>query len=371
VYDAGGKLVAEYSTETATTPKINYTTNDHLGSPRITTDEKGAVISRTDYQPYGEEIASTQRTADLGYTVQDTVKQGFTGYFKDDETGLDYAQARMYKKELGRFTSPDIPLIDQNPENPESWNLYVYVRNNPIKYVDPTGTVIEVKVETDKALDWLLGTLPVEVRDKIVLDKDRKIDKNIINSIESDDPNFVALREMVNSSELTEITTAQGAVLPEIGYTPFSYETVDQQIQATVQSNNAARIANGQPPMTQQETQSFIASMKTQITRSAYFLGQTYSAKESPTGNRRIVVSDGTGQASSTSRGQLSVTMGHELYLHGHLNFLGKPWEHTDWGPNDALYEQQRKIETRTLKNVIGPGYQRCCIRNQKRGFSF
>ncbi len=102
VYDAGGKLVAEYSTQQADTPKINYTTNDHLGSPRITTDQNGQVISRVDYQPYGEEIASTQRTANLGYTVQDSVKQGFTGYIKDDETGLDFAQARMYKKELGK-----------------------------------------------------------------------------------------------------------------------------------------------------------------------------------------------------------------------------------------------------------------------------
>jgi RHS repeat-associated protein len=139
VYDAGGKLVAEYSTQQADTPKINYTTNDHLGSPRITTDQNGQVISRTDYQPYGEEIASTQRTANLGYTVQDSVKQGFTGYIKDDETGLDFAQARMYQSGLGRFTSVDPLMASAVVTNAQTWNRYTYVGNNPLNYIDPTG----------------------------------------------------------------------------------------------------------------------------------------------------------------------------------------------------------------------------------------
>jgi hypothetical protein len=41
----------------------------------------------------------------------------------------------------GRFTSPDAPFADQRPEDPQSWNLYGYVRNNPLAHIDPTGGV--------------------------------------------------------------------------------------------------------------------------------------------------------------------------------------------------------------------------------------
>lgn len=55
-------------------------------------------------------------------------------------TGLDYFGARYYSGAQGRFTSPDAPFADQQVEDPQSWNLYAYVRNNPLKNTDPTGT---------------------------------------------------------------------------------------------------------------------------------------------------------------------------------------------------------------------------------------
>jgi RHS repeat-associated protein len=54
----------------------------------------------------------------------------FTGKERDAETGLDYFGARYFSGAQGRFTSPDAPLADQHPEDPQSWNLYGYVRNN-------------------------------------------------------------------------------------------------------------------------------------------------------------------------------------------------------------------------------------------------
>jgi RHS repeat-associated protein len=145
VYDASGKLIAEYSTIVETTnAKVGYVTNDHLASPRINTDENGAVTSRHDYHPFGEEIAASERTTGLGY-VEDTVRKQFTGYERDDETELDFAKARYFASSHGRFSSPDDFLNDTDNIDPQSWNLYVYVRNNPLRYVDPDG-----KIKRDK-----------------------------------------------------------------------------------------------------------------------------------------------------------------------------------------------------------------------------
>jgi RHS repeat-associated protein len=64
---------------------------------------------------------------------------GFTGKERDGETGLDYFGARYMSAAQGRFTSPDEPLLDQYPGDPQSWNLYGYVRNNPLRYMDLDG----------------------------------------------------------------------------------------------------------------------------------------------------------------------------------------------------------------------------------------
>jgi RHS repeat-associated protein len=65
-------------------------------------------------------------------------------------TGLDYFGARYFSGAQGRFTSPDAPFADQHPEDPQSWNLYGYGRNNPLKYVDRTGRDANVSVEMDE-----------------------------------------------------------------------------------------------------------------------------------------------------------------------------------------------------------------------------
>ena len=139
VYDASGKLVAEYSTvvESAENAKVAYLTNDHLGSPRIKTDKNGSVISRNDYLPYGEDLYTTQRTQTLGYT-SDTIRQQFTGYQNDDETGLDYAQARTYANQMGRYTTSD-RTMRRAAAIPQSWNRYSYCLNRPFIYYDKDG----------------------------------------------------------------------------------------------------------------------------------------------------------------------------------------------------------------------------------------
>ncbi len=64
----------------------------------------------------------------------------FTGKERDTESGLDYFGARYYGSALGRFSSPDpAGIFVADLSNPQSWNLYGYVWNNPLGNLDPTG----------------------------------------------------------------------------------------------------------------------------------------------------------------------------------------------------------------------------------------
>ena len=90
VYDAGGKLIAEYSNEIPGTRGSSYLTADHLGSPRIVTNESGQVVSRHDYMGFGEEVSSAHanRSTTPGYGATDGLRKQFTGYERDTESGF-------------------------------------------------------------------------------------------------------------------------------------------------------------------------------------------------------------------------------------------------------------------------------------------
>ncbi len=141
VYDALGQLTAEYSTVVNTSPCATcYLSADYLGTPRLVTDGAGNLIGRHDYLPFGEELQAGTFGRDGQWGPgNDVVGQKFTGKERDAESGLDYFGARYYGSALGRFTSPDKPLVDQFVYNPQSWNLYSYVRNNPLAFIDRTG----------------------------------------------------------------------------------------------------------------------------------------------------------------------------------------------------------------------------------------
>ena len=141
VYDGMGKLVAEYSTKPPPqNPTISFTITDQLGSPRVITNSVGEVTSRRDFQPFGEELTNIGgRSTSLKYGLTDSVRQRFTGYQKDEETGLDFAEARMYENRHGRFTAVDPLLASGKSANPQTFNRYVYVMNNPLLFTDPSG----------------------------------------------------------------------------------------------------------------------------------------------------------------------------------------------------------------------------------------
>jgi RHS repeat-associated protein len=148
---AGSRLL---STEDNT--GTHYLTADHLGSPRINTNGSGNVTARHDYMPFGEEIATSQRTTGVGYAA-DSVRKQFTGYERDGETGLDYAKARVYSASLGRFTGADrIMMEPKRVSDPQGINRYVYARSCPLSFVDRGGDTYigtdgkEVKIDFNK-----------------------------------------------------------------------------------------------------------------------------------------------------------------------------------------------------------------------------
>jgi RHS repeat-associated protein len=72
--------------------------------------------------------------------VRHTSPRKFTGKERDSESGLDNFTARYFGSSLGRFTRPDpITFSKQKLIDPQQWNMYSYARNNPLRFLDPTG----------------------------------------------------------------------------------------------------------------------------------------------------------------------------------------------------------------------------------------
>ncbi|MBK7704501.1 MAG: RHS repeat-associated core domain-containing protein [Acidobacteria bacterium] len=139
--------MAEYTALVGNDPapaaQVSYLTQDHLGSPRVVTNQNGEVIKRTDWMAFGEEVEFNKRTSGLGYDEVPETRKGYTGYEKDDESGLDFAQARYYNPKHGRYTSVDPLTASANVKNPQTFNRYSYVLNSPYKFVDPLGLISE------------------------------------------------------------------------------------------------------------------------------------------------------------------------------------------------------------------------------------
>ena len=92
-------------------------------------DRLGSNRNGSKYFPYGQEQT---------VTAQD--KDKFATYYRDNTTGLDYANQRYYASTLGRFTSPDPYKASGGTSDPGSWNRYAYVGADPANRFDPKGT---------------------------------------------------------------------------------------------------------------------------------------------------------------------------------------------------------------------------------------
>jgi len=131
----GGSLLSSFVNNGTSEVRQDYHL-DHLGSPRLITDEQGYRVAQHDFFPYGEEVNPPPLDSDA---------LKFTGHERDTGTSsepspanyLDYMHARYYGTVSGRFLSVD--PVNGNANSLQSWNRYVYASNTPIDRVDPDG----------------------------------------------------------------------------------------------------------------------------------------------------------------------------------------------------------------------------------------
>ncbi len=165
VYDAMGKLVAEYNSTTIS-GGTQYVMSDAQGSSRLVTSPQGVVLSRHDYLPFGEDSLNAvgMRSSISGYGGTDALRKKYAGMETNDATGMAHTLWREYDSFSARWTAPD-PYngsIDRN--SPQSFNRYSYVDNDPLNKVDPSGLMLsdigvyqtsnpEVAAKVERALE--------------------------------------------------------------------------------------------------------------------------------------------------------------------------------------------------------------------------
>jgi RHS repeat-associated protein len=131
----GDRFAFAYFTKTPGTVATTYYHTDAIGSVRALSDQTGATVIQHDYLPFGED---TQPLAG------DPMR--FAGKELDPESALMNFEAHYYRNTWGRFTQVD--PASGTPADPQSWNRYAYARNNPLRFVDPTGLCGEPVTES-------------------------------------------------------------------------------------------------------------------------------------------------------------------------------------------------------------------------------
>ena len=130
-YEGGGLRRSGYSSNNG----VFYMLSDHLKSTSALVARNGVLNVKYFYYPYG---------ARRGVPFNTITAKHFTGQYHETSLpggeGLSFYNARWYDPRLGRFLSAD--TIVPNPSNPQDLNRFAYVRNNPLRYVDPSGHML-------------------------------------------------------------------------------------------------------------------------------------------------------------------------------------------------------------------------------------
>ncbi len=141
---------------------------------------------------------------------------------RDAETGLDFFLARYYSGAQGRFTSPD-PVISapERLRDPQQFNRYAYARNNPLRFLDPTGERLQLSGdvnEAQKQLCEMLGTSDCASR----MSYDEKTNTITVDITGlGDNEGAALLDQLVGSSKLYDLTIGT-EFMTSAGMTPLT-----------------------------------------------------------------------------------------------------------------------------------------------------
>jgi RHS repeat-associated protein len=124
---------------------VYFLPNDHCcaSSLSVTVNSDGTLKSELRYSAFGEERLSSGTTpSDNRYTGQ---------LSKMASIGLYFYQSRWYDPYLNHWTQPDSIIPDSY--NPQDWDRYAYVHNDPINHNDPTGHDVGCSAADPKCKD--------------------------------------------------------------------------------------------------------------------------------------------------------------------------------------------------------------------------
>jgi len=220
---------------------------DHLGSPRVITSDTGSPLGTQNFEPFGSGGSTGSGALQFTGHERDRANLG------DGTVELpDYAHARLLDTGGGRFLSVD-PGRDWELRRPQSWNMYAYVRNNPLSNTDPTGRQVACANEPQVCTAEATLKPPKNAANWTPEQRAAENAKNAQRAQLAEEGRLVASRGTARPSSAA-VAAANGGAAPAgqhldhtteivLGGAPLSKENI-APLDATVNTSNGARVKN-------------------------------------------------------------------------------------------------------------------------------
>jgi RHS repeat-associated protein len=206
---------------------VHYYFSDHLGSHGVVDNATGTSCEQDiDYYPYGG--------VEHDYCGSVPQNYKFTGKERDSESGLDNFGARYNASSMGRFMTPDPSPKGIAPADPQSWNLYSYVRNRPTRSVDIGGnwaTDVHAEMVTVALQGYVsAGELQQLVARQYAMDKDQSPDDQYMHAMRKPGQSAEEASNKMWDFVATMIGGANATLGPNGGFTSISLDWLGNAI---------------------------------------------------------------------------------------------------------------------------------------------